>query len=189
MCAGLVVFSRRYTRVVIFGTLFFLAAILPSLQVVPVGNAITADRYTYLPSIGLFYIAAEGFIVLMRKQWRCGRIIKPAVAACLVLAMLMCVSLTWQRCKVWKDSLTLWSDAAENYHDSAVIYYNRGIAYTIMVTMTRLFQITTRPLKSTPSMLMPTTTAGIHITIRVTMTRLFQITTKPLNSTPICRCL
>ena len=76
VCAGLVIFSRRYTRIVIFGTLFFLAAIFPSLQVVPVGSAFAADRYTYLPSIGLFYIAAEGFVILMRKQWKYGRIIK-----------------------------------------------------------------------------------------------------------------
>ena len=52
VCAGLVIFSRRYTRVVIFGTLFFLAAILPSLQLMPFGNFFAADRFTYFhPSV------------------------------------------------------------------------------------------------------------------------------------------
>ena len=129
VCAGLVVLSRRYTRVVIFGTLFFLAAILPSLQVVPVGNAIAADRYTYLPSIGLFYIAAEGFVILMRKQWRCSGIIKRVVATCLVLTIFMCIFLSWQRCKIWKNSFTLWFDAAEKYPGSQVVYCNLGAAY------------------------------------------------------------
>ena len=130
VCAGLVVFSRRYTRVVIFGTLFFLAAILPSLQVVPFGIFFAADRFTYLPSIGLFYIAAEGFVVLMRKQWRYSGIVKPAVTACLVLAMLMCVSLTWQRCRIWSNSLTLWSDAAEKYPGTPPQFtFSRGLAY------------------------------------------------------------
>ena len=46
-------FSRKKSRIYIFGGLFFLITILPVLKFIPIGNAIfAADRYTYVPSIG-----------------------------------------------------------------------------------------------------------------------------------------
>jgi tetratricopeptide (TPR) repeat protein len=135
-CVWLIVFSRRYTRAVIFGSLFFLAAILPSLQIVSWGNAIAADRFTYLPCIGFSYIAAEGFsALLMRKQWRYNSIVKPALTVCLIAVIFVLMSLTWQRCQVWKDSLSLWSDAIEKSPSNEInpqyvdAYNNRGMAY------------------------------------------------------------
>ena len=52
-------FSRN-AKSVRFGVLFFILTILPVLQIVPVGDGIVADRYTYLPMIGMYYIAAIG---------------------------------------------------------------------------------------------------------------------------------
>lgn len=59
--ATLVVWSAKWSKVLAFGTLFFLASIALVLQVLPVGEAIMADRYTYLPYIGLFWVIAYGF--------------------------------------------------------------------------------------------------------------------------------
>ena len=44
-------------KAVFFGILFFGISILPVLQLLPVGDSITADRYSYVASIGLFFIA------------------------------------------------------------------------------------------------------------------------------------
>ena len=55
--AGVAVFfTRRSTRKVIFGALFFLFTLVPMLQMMPVGSAMVADRFTYIPAIGLYFI-------------------------------------------------------------------------------------------------------------------------------------
>ncbi len=51
--------SARYGRKIIFGSLFFLINIFLVLQVVSIGPALVADRYVYIPSIGIFYLGAE----------------------------------------------------------------------------------------------------------------------------------
>src|SRR5439155_7573778 len=52
--------SRRRAPLLAFGLLFFLINIAPVLQLLPVGASIMADRYSYVPSIGLFLMAALG---------------------------------------------------------------------------------------------------------------------------------
>src|SRR5262249_29493337 len=56
----LVVGSLRRTREVAFAALFFVATTVLVLQIVPVGGAMLADRYTYLPGVALAYLAAAG---------------------------------------------------------------------------------------------------------------------------------
>jgi hypothetical protein len=56
----LLIIKFRNNRKVIFGTGFFIITILPVLQLLPVGWAIAADRYTYIPAIGIFYLFGEG---------------------------------------------------------------------------------------------------------------------------------
>jgi len=53
---GGVIYSLKYTRKILFGFLFFLITILPVLKLVPIGYAMIADRYTYIPYLGIFYI-------------------------------------------------------------------------------------------------------------------------------------
>ncbi|MCX5902467.1 MAG: tetratricopeptide repeat protein [Proteobacteria bacterium] len=121
--------SVRYAKDLSFGALFFFITIAPVLQLVPIGQAMAADRYTYIPSIGLLYLAAEGFARLCgsggeaaRKR---NRLLLPA--AIFICAML-CV-LTWQRCLVWKDGVTLWNDVIRNYPLDPVAYHNRALAF------------------------------------------------------------
>lgn len=127
--AALVLYSKRYTKKIIFGTLFFLLTILPVIQIVPCGNWITADRFTYLTSVGLFYLAAEG------ARWLYLRIkssakIKLFVLFGILAGIIAVLSvLSWQRCGVWKNSLTLWSDALKKYPNSSAAYNNRATAY------------------------------------------------------------
>ncbi len=63
-----VILSKRYTRKIIFGSLFFLICVFPVLQLVPTGNAIVADRYAYLSSIGIFYLIAEFIVWLYQNK-------------------------------------------------------------------------------------------------------------------------
>ena len=114
----------RYNKTITFGTLFFFITILPVLPV-----KIIADRYIYIPSIGIFFIAAEGFYWLYRSKLEPIKIVKPILAILLIGILGTFSFLTWERCQVWKDSISLWNDVLKNYPNIQTAYNNRGTAY------------------------------------------------------------
>ena len=125
--AAVIVYGR-HSRKVIFGSLFFLITLLPVLQLVPIGQAMAADRYTYIPSIGLFYLTGEAFVWLYRKKGSYERVVKTVLPIAGISMVILLSFLTWNRCQVWKDGITLWSDVLKNYPDEPVAYSNRGLA-------------------------------------------------------------
>jgi len=123
--------SARLSRKIVFGSLLFLITALPILQFVPIGQTLFADRYTYLPCLGVFYLLAEGLLWLWENKLKASRI-KSAVALSCGLVLVVSLSvMTWQRSKVWKDGITLWSDVIKNYPQLALPYNNRGAEYLI----------------------------------------------------------
>ncbi len=123
-----VLFSRKRTRIITFGALFFLITILPYLQLIRAGQLI-ADRYTYIPVIGLFFMLAYGLRWLYLKDSRYRGMIRCAITV-LVIAVVGTLSLlTVQRCRVWHDSITLWTDVLKKYPNVLKAYTQRGVAY------------------------------------------------------------
>jgi len=117
--------SLKRTRVIAFGFLFYLVTVALVLQFVSVGQVIMADRYSYLPYIGLLFPIAMGVDFL--KQQNNARLdgVKKLAMPLLLVAAIVCAWLTFDRCKVWKNSDTLWSDAIVKYPNSEP-YRNRG---------------------------------------------------------------
>ena len=126
---GLVIFSAKYTKVISFGFLFFVICIVLVLQIIPVGNAIFADRYFYVPSIGLFFIVGWYTDYLALKKTRMGRNLKYAVLSVLAIYCCVLVKLSYDRVQVWKNTETLWSDVIQKYPDGKLAYMNRGNYY------------------------------------------------------------
>ncbi|MFA6281336.1 MAG: tetratricopeptide repeat protein [Candidatus Omnitrophota bacterium] len=124
------ILSSRYTRKVVFGGAFFLVAILPVLQLVPINLSIAADRYTYVSSIGLVYIIACGCVWVYTKRMKYTLWVNFFLSVLLITAIVTLSYLTWERCQVWRDDLTLWNDALGNYVNVDLIYNNRGAAYS-----------------------------------------------------------
>ena len=98
---------------IVFGLGFYLSTIALVLQFLPVGSTIVADRYTYLPYIGLAYITGLGLYTLVKwsKHWA-PALILPA------LAPLMIYQTTIQS-EVWQDHTSLFSQAVETYPNDA----------------------------------------------------------------------
>jgi tetratricopeptide (TPR) repeat protein len=125
----LMIRSAKYTKKVVFGILFFLVTLLPVLQFIPMGSTIAADRYAYMASVGFFYLIAEGIVWAYGKTAEKNR--RLGVALIIVLLILITGSLsvlTWNRCAVWKDDITLWGDVLSKY-PNALAYNRRGIYF------------------------------------------------------------
>lgn len=116
-----VLYSSRFSKKIIFGIGFFAVTIFLMLQLLPVGGAVMADRYSYIPFIGIFYLAGEGLVTLWRKKLKL-----TAIIVLCAFTILFSVK-TYARCTVWNNDITLWNDVISHYK-SAIACYNRGYA-------------------------------------------------------------
>ncbi|HYV92332.1 MAG TPA: tetratricopeptide repeat protein [Chitinophagales bacterium] len=121
--AAFVFYSLRFTRKIIFGLGFFAVTVFLVLQLLPVGGTIMADRYCYIPSIGIFYLAGEGFNLLWSRK------LKLVVITLLSVFTVFFSVKTYARCSVWKNDMTLWNDVISQNQTIAVAYISRGIAF------------------------------------------------------------
>ncbi|MGB9720405.1 MAG: tetratricopeptide repeat protein [bacterium] len=129
----LIIQTKKITHKIIFGALFFVITILPVSQIVPlVAPAIAADRYTYIPSIGLFFIAGLVLEWLYCKRLKDSGATKIVFYLFLLCVFGLCAVLSFKRCKIWKDSITLWTDVLRKYPNSDLAYNNRGNAYNLL---------------------------------------------------------
>jgi len=113
LSAGAIVLFRR-SRTVIFGFFFFLITVFFILHVIPVGATVTADRFTYIPYIGLSFVIAWYFAFLLKRASKnvigSGLLLSVGIV---VIALASCAA--HERCKVWNNSITLWSDVLDKY--------------------------------------------------------------------------
>jgi len=117
----------RRARVVFFCLGFFAVNLALVLQLVPVGAAIVADRYTYVASVGPFLLAGLGVERLVGSRAGAGKTTRVVAALLCVAAGSGCVWLSRARAAVWADSQTLWSDVIERFPRSAFkAYASRG---------------------------------------------------------------
>ncbi|MEI6435871.1 MAG: tetratricopeptide repeat protein, partial [Bacteroidota bacterium] len=116
----LLLLSWKRSKPLFFGMSFFFLNIVLLLQLLPVGRAIMADRYAYIPSIGYcflvgFYLTDRRYIKLEKVAW--------GIAAVYTVVLMF---LTYQQSKAWLNSETLWSDALSKNPRIPVAWYNRG---------------------------------------------------------------
>lgn len=113
-CWGLAVSANRRVRPhVSFFSLWFLCALLPVLNFVPV-SIMAADRYQYWAAPGLFALAGLGASSLW---YRLAPQRKPFAAGLALLMGAMLVAGTLSRVAVWKDGVSLWTDAVRKLPD------------------------------------------------------------------------
>ncbi len=105
------------------GWLWYAITILPVIGIIQVGNFAMADRYTYLPSIGIAIMLAWGIPLLITSEDIRKKILFPAGIA--VLAIL--AVLTWQQCGYWKNSIELFNHALQVTKDNYLAHNNLGI--------------------------------------------------------------
>jgi len=112
--------SRRYLLV---GWLWFLGAMVPMIGLVHVGNQAMADRYAYLPFIGLFLMVCWGVSELAEHQHV--PVILLRCAGMIVLLALAVV--THHQLAYWNDNVTLWTHSIEASTDNYVAHDNLAL--------------------------------------------------------------
>ena len=125
LVAGLTVLAavqRKKRPWVIVGWLWFLGMLVPVIGLVQAGYQSMADRYTYLPMIGV-----ELAVLLTVREWVATRRGRLAAGVAGVLVLAGCGARTWVQEGVWRDSKSLFEHALAVTHRNAVAHYFLGI--------------------------------------------------------------
>ena len=103
------VWAARRRRYLLVGWLWFLGTLVPMIGLLQVGGQSMADRYAYLPLIGLFVMIAWGVADWAQHKHLPTRWLGiPTVLVLLIFSLL-----THRQLAYWHDSITLWSHALE----------------------------------------------------------------------------
>jgi Flp pilus assembly protein TadD len=121
----LVIWLGRRRKYLPVGWFWFVSTLLPVIGLIQVGDQAYADRYTYIPYIGLFVMIAWGLPELLSK-WPQRKTILGIAAAIALTAMGIG---TYRQVSYWKNSSTLFTHAIEATQNNYLAYDVRGIAY------------------------------------------------------------
>jgi Flp pilus assembly protein TadD len=106
------------------GWLWYLGTLVPVIGLVQVGDAARADRYTYVPVIGLFIITVWGGADLAGR-WRIQR-----ASGILAAVILFLVAVhTWGQLQYWGNNISVWEHTLQACGESSVAHANLAHAY------------------------------------------------------------
>src|SRR5579884_619233 len=106
---ALTLWQARWRPYLAVGWLWYLGTLVPVIVLVQVGRQAHADRYTYIPLIGLFLLLTWGAYDLLGRR-QSARLAASTIAVGLVAA---CLLLTWGQLQYWKNDTALWRHALE----------------------------------------------------------------------------
>lgn len=104
------------------GWFWYLGTLVPVIGLVQVGMQARADRYTYIPLVGIFLMLAWG-VTDVFGQWRQA---KSVLAALSLVACSACLAFTWVQIQNWRNSETLFGHAIEVTAGNYLGYYGLG---------------------------------------------------------------
>jgi len=121
--AAVIVTVRRMPYLFV-GWLWYAITLLPVIGIVQVGKHAMADRYTYLPLIGISVMLAWGIPSLIKRDETRKIVLFPAGAVSLAILSF----LTWQQCGYWKNSTTIFRHALQVTKNNYLAHTNLGVA-------------------------------------------------------------
>lgn len=118
---SVLVWKLRERRYLVFGWLWFLGALIPVIGLVQVGNAAMADRYAYIPLIGIFVMIAFGI-----ADWAAERSLRQWLAIPAGLVLIVLVTLTYRQVGFWQSNAELWVHTLAVTQDNFIAEDNLG---------------------------------------------------------------
>ena len=111
------------------GWFWYLGTLVPVIGIVQVGGQAMADRYAYVPLIGIFIIVAWGLPDFLEK-WPCKKRVLSISTAILIPTLMM---ITWMQVSLWKNSISVFKHALrvadKKPYNSFLISYHLGSAF------------------------------------------------------------
>jgi tetratricopeptide (TPR) repeat protein len=105
------------------GWLWYLGTLIPVIGVVQVGAQAMADRYTYVPLIGVFVMIGWGLRDLVSRWDHLGAVV-PGCVGVIFAALMIC---TWLQVSRWNNSISLFEHTLDITVDNNLAHYNLGI--------------------------------------------------------------
>jgi len=106
------------------GWLWFLITLAPVIGLIQFGAQAYADRYTYIPLIGVFIVAAWRLAAYAPRSRLCRVALTAAAGASVLVLAVLC----WQQTRHWRDSETLWRRAVTVTTDNHTAHLKLGNA-------------------------------------------------------------
>ncbi|MCS6927984.1 MAG: tetratricopeptide repeat protein [Saprospiraceae bacterium] len=119
-----VVWYFRRNRALVFGVSFYLANIILVAQFITIGNTLLAERYTYVPYIGIAFALAMSVTTYLAEPWR-----RSISWGLLLVAVLAYSTLTYRYLDTWKNTESLWNTAIRHAPSAPVPRSNRAHHY------------------------------------------------------------
>jgi tetratricopeptide (TPR) repeat protein len=116
--------SRRSRPYLAVGWLWFIGTLVPVIGLVQAGNQSMADRYSYLPYVGLFVIIAWGLGDVAAQLPK----IKPGIILVAAAGLIACCCGTRQELQYWKDSVALFNRAISVTDDNPIALCDLAVA-------------------------------------------------------------
>lgn len=121
---ALAIFVRQKRPYLLVGWFWYLVLVAPVLGIFQAGLQGWADRFTYLPHIGIT-IALAWTIADVTRQWRGQRVLLTSIASCIIVASMVC---SWKQTTYWRDSISVWERALAVTSNNQTAHQNLAAA-------------------------------------------------------------
>jgi len=119
---GIGIIFRKRVPVILIGSLIFIIGLLPILGMPGDSSSFIADRYTYIPSLGVILLISY----LAFWFYKSGGWISSVILAIMLILTGLNAYASYKRTKVFHNSMSLWNDVINKYPTATVAWDNRG---------------------------------------------------------------
>jgi tetratricopeptide (TPR) repeat protein len=126
------ILSCKRHKVFLVAWAYYVVTLLPVLGIIQVGGQAAADRYTYLPSLGPFFLVGLGVTLIYERVGLkvSGLPKKKILLVVLLIPILSLLTIfTEKQIMIWKNSFTLWNCIINKFPHIGEAYMCRGVAY------------------------------------------------------------
>jgi len=126
LISSAVIHYRQRFPYLLTGWFWFLITLIPVIGLIQVGSQAMADRYSYIPYVGLSVMVAWGCADLVVMSGNRAALLG---AALFVIPLIACATVTWVQLGYWQDNLSLYRHTLQVTERNETMHYNLGNVY------------------------------------------------------------